>query len=163
MHKVYLLIGGNMGNREENLDKAVQLMGERVGTVTALSSIFETAAWGITDQPAFLNQAIALNTMLQPVPLLNAALRIETELGRIRKEKNGPRTIDIDMLFYDDLIMREKTLTLPHPEIQNRRFALAPLNDLAPELQHPVLLKTVHELLEECPDTLPVFIHIKRK
>ncbi|RYY22450.1 MAG: 2-amino-4-hydroxy-6-hydroxymethyldihydropteridine diphosphokinase [Chitinophagaceae bacterium] len=163
MHKVYLLIGGNMGNREENLDKAVKLLVERAGSVTGLSAVFETAAWGITDQPSFLNQAVAIDTTLSPDQLLQTVLEIERALGRIRKQKNGPRIIDIDILFYDDLIIQQKHLTVPHPEIQNRRFALAPLQNLAPEFVHPVFRKSISELFDECPDTLPVFIHISSK
>ena len=159
MFKVYLLIGGNLGNREENLKTAVNLLQVDGGKVTGSSAIFETAAWGITNQAPFLNQALLLETVHQPARLLEIILEVELEMGRIRGEKNGPRIIDIDILFFDDLIISEPHLTIPHPLIQNRRFALAPMRDLEPHLQHPVLKKTISELFDECPDKLEVHIY----
>jgi 2-amino-4-hydroxy-6-hydroxymethyldihydropteridine diphosphokinase len=155
MNKAYLLIGGNMGDRQQNLDRSVQLLGS-LGKVRELSGLYETAAWGKTDQPAFLNQAIFLETALTARELLQAVLDIEEKLGRKRDEKYGPRIIDIDILFYDRDIIHEPGLAIPHPEIQNRRFALAPMNEIAGGLIHPVLGKTIAELLNECPDKLNV-------
>jgi len=159
MFKVYLLIGGNLGNREENLKTAVNLLQIEGGKVTGSSAIFETAAWGITNQSPFLNQALLLETMHQPARLLEIILEVELKMGRIRGEKNGPRIIDIDILFFDDLIISEPQLTIPHPLIQNRLFALAPMKDLEPHLKHPVLKKTISELFDECPDKLEVHIY----
>lgn len=155
MNKAYLLIGGNMGNREQNLGRAVDLLGS-AGKVKVLSGLYETAAWGKTDQPSFLNQAILLETALTARELLQAVLAIEEKMGRKREEKYGPRIIDIDILFYDAAIINEPRLIIPHPEIQNRRFALEPMQEIAPRLKHPLLKKTIAELLKACPDKLEV-------
>lgn len=156
MNKVYLLIGGNMGNRAEQLQKAVELIGQRIGTVLKQSSLYETAAWGKTDQAAFLNQALLVSTSLEPLPLLQTILGTELEMGRARLEKNGPRTIDIDIIFYNDAIINEPELIVPHPAMSQRRFVLTPLAELSPQLQHPVLKKDMQQLLSECTDLLPV-------
>lgn len=156
MNKVYLLIGGNMGNREEALAKARMLIGEQCGELMNISSLYETEAWGKNDQPSFLNQALEINTTLKPLQLMQQILSIEKQTGRIRHEKYGPRIIDIDILFFNDEIYKYPSLTVPHPEIQNRRFVLEPMNEIAPSLVHPVFKKTIAELLEECPDHLPV-------
>jgi 2-amino-4-hydroxy-6-hydroxymethyldihydropteridine diphosphokinase len=155
MNKAYLLIGGNMGNREQNLGRAVELL-KLAGKVKNLSGLYETAAWGKTDQPSFLNQAVLLATALKARQLLEAVLHIEEQMGRKREEKYGPRIIDIDILFYDSAIISEPGLIIPHPEMQNRRFALEPMNEIAPRLLHPQLKKTVAALLKECPDKLEV-------
>lgn len=156
MNKVYLLIGGNMGNRIEHLQMAVDHIGQRVGQVTQVSALYETAAWGKTDQPSFLNQALLVQTLLEPLPLLKKLLSIELEMGRERLEKNGPRTIDIDIIFYNDAIINEPGLLVPHPAMAQRRFVLAPLAEIAPDLHHPQLKQTMRELLEACTDPLPV-------
>ena len=156
MKTAYLLIGGNLGNRKENLLNAARLINEHCGTVTRTSSTYETAAWGITDQPAFLNQALKIATLLNARQLLRKILRIEKEMGRIRKEKLGPRIIDIDIILYEDELHNLPFLTIPHPEMQNRRFVLTPLAEIAPDLEHPVLKKSIAQLLEECPDNLEV-------
>ncbi|RYF94487.1 MAG: 2-amino-4-hydroxy-6-hydroxymethyldihydropteridine diphosphokinase [Chitinophagaceae bacterium] len=149
-----LLIGGNLGNRVENLAKASTLIGKRAGEVSRSSRIFETAAWGITDQKPFLNQALRITTLLTPHELLDVILGIEMTMGRIRLEKNGPRLIDIDILFYNGLIISEPRLTVPHPLLHERRFVLAPLNDIASAFVHPLLNKSVSTLLLECKDDL---------
>ena len=156
MNKAYLLTGGNKGNRKASLEKAAELIAMRCGRILLYSSLYETAAWGKTDQPAFLNQALILETNLSPTVLMQQLLEIESRLGRIRNEKYGPRVIDIDMLLYDDLVMQTDLLTLPHPELTRRRFALEPLAEIAPALTHPVVHKTIHELLSACEDILPV-------
>ena len=156
MNKVYLLIGGNIGNREEALAKACMLIGDQCGEVMNISSLYETKAWGKNDQPSFLNQALEIRTRLKPLQLMQQILNIEKQIGRIRKEKYGPRTIDIDILFFNDEIHNYPSLTVPHPEIQNRRFVLAPMNEIAASWIHPVFKKPIAELLEECPDHLPV-------
>src|SRR6187455_774812 len=156
MRTAYLLIGGNLGNRKENLSKAVSLINEQCGPLTRSSSIYETEAWGNTDQPSFLNQALEISTSLNARQLMRKILKIEKEMGRVRKEKLGPRIIDIDILLYENEIHDLRFLKIPHPEMHNRRFVLVPLVEIAPTLQHPVLKKTIAELLEECPDNLEV-------
>ena len=156
MRTAHLLIGGNLGNRKENLSKAVLLINERCGSLTRSSSIYETEAWGKTDQPAFLNQALEISTSLNARQLMRKVLKIEEEMGRVRKEKLGPRIIDIDILLFESEIHDLRFLKIPHPEMQNRRFVLAPLAEIGSSLLHPVLKKTIAELLEECPDNLQV-------
>jgi len=156
MNTAYLLIGGNLGDRAAYLAEAVNQISARCGRVTNTSSLYETAAWGNTNQPAFFNQAICVETMLDPETLLELLLAIELEMGRVRTQKYGPRTIDLDILMIDDTILDTPTLTIPHPQLQNRRFALLPLVEIAPELHHPLLDKTIDELLLNCPDTLDV-------
>ena len=155
MNKAYLLIGGNMGNRLQNLGRSVELLG-RHGKVTELSGLYETEAWGKTDQSAFLNQALLIETPLAARELLHAVLAIEEEMGRKRAEKFGPRIIDIDILFYNSVVIREPGLSVPHPEIQNRRFALEPLQEIAAGFEHPVFKKSISQLLKECTDALKV-------
>ena len=156
MNTAYLLIGGNLGDRAAYLALAVQHISALCGRVTATSSVYETAAWGNTNQPAFYNQAICVETILEAETLLEMLLAIELEMGRVREEKYGPRTIDLDILMINDFVVSTPTLTIPHPQMHNRRFALLPLNEIAPALLHPVLDKTIHELLLNCPDTLDV-------
>lgn len=156
MNRAYLLTGGNLGNREENLAKARELINEQCGTIITASSLYETAAWGKTDQPAFLNQALAVDTLLTARQLLRYILKLEKIMGRIREEKYGPRSIDIDILFFNKEKHDYKFLTLPHPEMQNRRFALLPLAEIAPGIIHPIFKKTIAELLIDCPDELAV-------
>jgi 2-amino-4-hydroxy-6-hydroxymethyldihydropteridine diphosphokinase len=156
MNTAYLLIGGNLGDRAAYLALAVQHISALCGRVTVTSSVYETAAWGNTNQPAFYNQAICVETILEAETLLERLLAIELEMGRVREEKYGPRTIDLDILMINDFVVSTPTLTIPHPQMHNRRFALLPLNEIAPALLHPVLDKTIHELLLNCPDTLDV-------
>ena len=156
MSTAHLLIGGNLGDRKENLLTAISLINEQCGTLTRSSSVYETAAWGKTDQPSFLNQALEISTPLNARQLMRKILKIENEMGRIRKEKLGPRIIDIDILLYENEIHDLRFLNIPHPEMHNRRFVLVPLAEIDPALQHPVLKKTIAELLEECPDNLQV-------
>lgn len=158
MNKAYLLIGGNTGDRRLMLQQAIQAIHEKAGNILAQSPIYETAAWGKTDQATFLNQALAIETALDPNNLLQSLLNIEKDLGRIREEKYGPRTIDIDILLYNDLHLVTENLVIPHPELANRRFALTPLADIAPGLKHPVLHDTMQSLLKHCKDELPVNI-----
>jgi 2-amino-4-hydroxy-6-hydroxymethyldihydropteridine diphosphokinase len=155
-HKVYLLLGSNEGNRISWFQKAMAELEQTVGIITAKSSLYETAAWGKEDQPDFLNMALCIETTLTPEALLQATQTIEQHLGRQRTVHWGQRTLDIDILFYDDVVMSSPTLDIPHPYIQDRRFALIPLHEIAPQLIHPVLHKTIAELLAVCPDTLEV-------
>jgi 2-amino-4-hydroxy-6-hydroxymethyldihydropteridine diphosphokinase len=156
MNQAYLLTGGNLGNSKENLATAQALLTEHCGTIVAASSIYETAAWGKTDQPAFLNQALKIETRLNARQLIRRILKVEKMMGRIREEKYGPRIIDIDILLFNDEIHQYHFLKLPHPEMQNRRFALLPLAEIAPSIVHPVFKKTITVLLDECADELPV-------
>ena len=145
-----------MGERELYLERARNYIVEKCGELKNISSIYETAAWGKTDQPMFLNQALEILTPLGPIQLLQQILNIERQLGRKRNEKYGPRNIDIDILFYNDEIYNDSSLIIPHPALQYRRFALKPMNEIAPDLIHPVLKKTIAELFGECPDDLQV-------
>ena len=156
MNTAYLLIGGNLGDRAAYLQLAVKHIEALCGKITSSSSIYETAAWGNTNQPAFYNQAIQLMTPMAPEDLLEQLLAIELEMGRVRSQKYGPRTIDLDILMIDDKVLDTPNLTIPHPQLQHRRFALLPLTEIAPSLHHPVLDKTVSELLVNCTDTLDV-------
>jgi len=156
MNKAYLLTGGNLGNREENLATARELINGHCGNIIKASSLYETAAWGKTDQPSFLNQALEVDTPLNSRQLIRWILKAEKMMGRVRDEKYGPRLIDIDILLFNNEKHNYQFLKLPHPEMQNRRFALLPLAEIAPDIIHPVLNKTIHELLKECTDELPV-------
>ncbi len=158
MNKVYLGLGGNLGDREANLRKATQLIDLKVGKVLTTSSLYETKAWGIENQPDFLNQVLLVETALSPQLTLQTILNIELEMGRIRRQKWHTRLIDIDILFYKNWIVREANLIIPHSFLQARNFVLAPLFEIAPDLIHPLLQKTVSELYFECPDELKVFI-----
>lgn len=156
MYKAYLLTGTNLGERESNLAQARALIEQLAGTIQAASALYETAAWGKTDQPSFLNQALELQTRLDAVSLLDLLLKIEKKIGRVRQEKYGPRTIDIDLLLFDDQVLNDPAVTVPHPQLPRRRFALAPLAEIAADIIHPVLKKTIRQLLDECPDQLEV-------
>ena len=145
-----------MGQREDQLSYAAKLIEERCGSIIDRSSIFETAAWGKTNQENFLNQALVLETTLNPRDLLNEILYIENLMGRDRVEKYGPRIIDIDIIFFNHQKIKENGLVIPHPEMSRRRFVLEPLNEVIPAYIHPVFFKTVNELLQQCDDTLPV-------
>lgn len=151
-----LLTGSNMGDRLHHLQKAAAAIELQIGKVVKTSCIYETAAWGNTDQPSFLNQAIIVDTECSPEELLYKILTIETSMGRVRKTRWEQRIIDIDILFHGSVISEQKHLTIPHPEIPNRRFVLEPLNELVPELVHPLLKKTICQLLNECNDPLTV-------
>lgn len=156
MSTAYLLIGGNLGNKMAYLQQATQLIQQSCGNIVHSSAIYETAAWGVTDQPSFYNQAIVLETSLAPETLMQQLLQIEEEMGRKRMVKMGPRIIDLDILLIDDVVMSTGLLTLPHPALPFRRFALLPLCEIAPALIHPVLHRSISQLLEECTDTLDV-------
>ncbi len=156
MNTAYILLGGNMGDRTARLQEAATRVAAKAGTIVRASSFYETAAWGKTDQPDFLNQVIILHTTLLPAALMAVLLNIETAMGRIRTEKNAPRVIDIDILFYNREVIDSPGLHIPHPQLQHRRFVLVPLNELSPGLVHPVLHQRVSELLLSCTDTLNV-------
>jgi 2-amino-4-hydroxy-6-hydroxymethyldihydropteridine diphosphokinase len=156
MYDVILLTGGNLGDRLTMLAGAREQIEKNVGPVRKASAVYETAPWGNTGQPAFLNQALAVETDLSPAAVLERILSIETGLGRKRDQKWGPRSIDIDILFYGSEVVEEKNLRIPHPEIPNRRFVLEPLREIAPEMVHPVLRQTIEALLEQTSDASEV-------
>jgi 2-amino-4-hydroxy-6-hydroxymethyldihydropteridine diphosphokinase len=147
MPNIYLALGTNLGDRMDNLRRAVAALPPII-RVAALSPVYETPPWGYTDQPAFLNMALAGETESAPPGLIAFLKKLETELGREKTFRNGPRLIDIDILFYDDIIFEQTDLDIPHPRLHERAFVLVPLNDIAPELAHPVLKRTVHNLLQ---------------
>ncbi len=156
MNKAYLLLGSNMGNSQALLIQAITLIRNNCGEVITLGSLYATKAWGNENQPDFLNQAILIHTKISAPNLLNVLLNIEKEMGRSRTIKNAPRLIDIDILFFNDDVINLPELTIPHPLMDKRRFVLAPLFELIPSYIHPVLHKTIEQLLIECPDKLNV-------
>ena len=155
MNRAYLLLGSNLSDPWQQLHTARKKISMCVDIITK-SSIYETKAWGKTDQPDFLNQVILVSTELSPEDLLNKLLAIEGGMGRARSEKNAPRLIDIDILFYNSSIIKAEHLSVPHPRITERRFVLIPLHEIAPKYMHPVLNKSIGELLGQCVDPLQV-------
>jgi 2-amino-4-hydroxy-6-hydroxymethyldihydropteridine diphosphokinase len=151
MAEVYVSLGTNLGDKDNNLRTAVRLMQERIGKVISLSSFYETAPWGFQSEHSFLNAAACIETRLSPEQLLLVTQQIERELGRTQKSSGNAykdRLIDIDLLMYDDLQIHADQLVLPHPLMTERRFVLEPLAEIAPETIHPVTGKTIRELLE---------------
>lgn len=152
MTEVYLLLGSNLGDRLQHLDNAMALIAERCGALTAQSAIYETAAWGNTEQQSFYNQAIGISTNLAPVDLLVAVKAIEREVGRTETVHWGPRIIDIDIILYGTEIVTLPQLQIPHPYMHQRRFTLVPLAEIAGNVIQPVINKPISELLNECED-----------
>lgn len=152
----YLLLGSNIGDRAAQLQQARQMLALTAGEIVAASALYETAAWGLEDQPAFLNQALALRTLLDAPALLAACLATEQQAGRERQQRWAARTLDVDILLYGDELIQTPTLTVPHPALPARRFALTPLAEIAPQLVHPQLHQTISELLAICSDPLEV-------
>ena len=148
-HTVFLALGSNLGDRQENLRQAVTALSPQLD-VKAKSQIYETDPWGYEDQPKFLNMAVRGLTYLEPEPLLKHLKRLEIALGRQVTFPNGPRSIDIDILFFDDLVLNTPILSLPHPRLHERGFVLLPMMDLAPDLVHPVLKKSIRDLTASC-------------
>ena len=161
MCKVYLLLGGNLGDRENNISLALKYLEKEVGVITKKSLIYETKAWGLHTQPDFLNIAVEIDTNLLPVNLLKKTQNIENLIGRKRGEKWAARTMDIDILFYDEEIIKTEKLVIPHPLMAERLFVLKPLNDIAPDLIHPILKIPIKQLLQNCLDNLSVKRYIK--
>jgi 2-amino-4-hydroxy-6-hydroxymethyldihydropteridine diphosphokinase len=152
MNKAYLLIGGNMGDRLANLNEAIFHINALAGKMLKASSIYETAAWGMTKQPSFLNQALLIDTIHSAPQLMTILLAIEIKLGRKRDLPMGPRTIDIDIIYFNNEIIHTNDLIIPHPSMYKRNFVLIPMVEIAPNFIHPQLNKTNSALLTVCTD-----------
>lgn len=148
IHAVYIALGTNLGDRLANLRAAIQSMPPEI-TVQEKSHIYETPPWGYEDQPAFLNMVIKAETDLEPEPLLSYLKQLEVELGREQNFRWGPRLIDLDILFYDELVIDTPPLVIPHPRLHERAFVLVPLKDVAPNLWHPVLRRKISDFLTD--------------
>jgi 2-amino-4-hydroxy-6-hydroxymethyldihydropteridine diphosphokinase len=161
MHIVYLLLGGNVGDRLAYLSEAKKNIGDLIGKCIKKSSLYQTQAWGFNHETHFLNQLLVVETELSPTELMQTILYIEMSLGRIRDEAEQwkERTIDIDILFFDDLVLKTDFIQIPHPRIRERRFVLIPLAEITPDLKHPVYNLTITELIDECNDKLSVSLY----
>ena len=155
-NNVYLLLGSNLGNKLNNLHQAALMLGQQAGEVEKQSRVYETLAWGVEDQPSYLNQVLQIHTKLSPEALLQAINQIEAGMGRERRIRWESRLIDIDILYYNEMIWQTANLVIPHPQIANRKFTLVPLAEIAPDFIHPVLKLSSQDLLNACPDTLTV-------
>lgn len=158
LNTVYLLTGSNLGHRYKNLLLALYFIKEEVGTITKMSAIYESPSWGVLHKTKYLNQAICVQTGLSPYQLLHKLQKIEKYLGRKNKKQNAPRTLDIDVLFYNDLIFKTSDLEIPHPRLHLRRFTLLPLSEIAKSYTHPESGKSIEELLNSCKDDAKVSI-----
>lgn len=154
----YVLLGTNLGNKPQNLEKARSLISSKAGNITNQSAVYQTIAWGNTDQPAYLNQVLEIQTELSPQMLLQTINEIEKDMGRERRIRWESRLIDIDILYFNALVLKTESLTIPHLQIAFRRFTLVPLAEIAPAYVHPVLQQTNTQLLQNCQDTLEVRI-----
>ena len=159
MADYYLLLGSNMGNREQNLDHAVEQIGSKLGKVVTQSSIYETEPWGLEQQPAFLNMAVQVESGLEPMAFLENIFEIQKSMGKVQTGHWGPRNIDIDILYCDDVVLKSETLTIPHPRLYERNFALVPLIEIAGDLTDPVLKITVDEIYDRCQDKKEVYLY----
>ncbi|APQ76168.1 TPA: 2-amino-4-hydroxy-6-hydroxymethyldihydropteridine diphosphokinase [Clostridium botulinum] len=149
MHTAYVAFGSNMGEKENYIKRALEKIEERGMKIIKVSSIYETEPYGVLDQDSFLNGVVKIETNLTPEDLIGELLNIEKQLDRVRERRWGPRTIDLDIIFYDDLIINEKDLVIPHKDLENREFVLKPLCDIDENFIHPVLKKSVRELYDE--------------
>ena len=157
MSKAYLLLGSNIGNREKYFSEAEKLILKEIGRIVKVSGLYETEPWGMKIKDFFLNKVIIVDTNFEPEIILEKILTIELKLGRKHSEiKYSSRTIDIDILFVDQQILNSETLIIPHPQIANRHFVLTPLAEVCPDFVHPVLSKSINQLLAECKDGLKV-------
>ncbi len=153
---VFLLLGGNIGDRENFLRMAREQLANKAGSIKKASAIYQTAAWGVEDQQPYLNQVLQIETKFTAEELIAITQHIETTLGRTRQTRWEARVIDIDILFFDNQIITKPGIEIPHPRLHLRRFTLIPLAEIAPDFKHPALQKTVTDLLEICPDELEV-------
>jgi 2-amino-4-hydroxy-6-hydroxymethyldihydropteridine diphosphokinase len=156
--KAYLQTGTNLGDRAAQLKEAASKIATKIGTINAISKLYETEPWGLKNQPYFYNQVLLVNTLLSPSELLRAAKEIEREMGRIDTEKWGRRVIDVDILLYEDQIIETAELVIPHPMLHKRNFCLVPLMEIAPELEHPLLKQTIEDIYWESSDDLEVIM-----
>lgn len=157
MTKLYLLLGGNLGDKKSVFAEARMILEKAIGKITAQSALYETEPWGFDSEDLFWNQVLEITTVLSPDEVLQQTQNAETGLGRIRKANQyASRIIDIDILFYGELIINQANLIVPHPRIQERKFTLIPLCEIAPDLIHPVFQKNIRQLLDECTDPLKV-------
>lgn len=157
-NQAFILLGTNLGDRINNLEKARNEIDLKIGKVIKTSNLYETAPWGITDQPSFINQVLQVSTCLKAEKILSLVLKIELDMGRKREIKWGSRLIDIDILYFGNKIIKKQELTVPHPFLQERRFTLVPLAEIAPDFIHPILQNTNSELLEKCEDDSNVIL-----
>jgi 2-amino-4-hydroxy-6-hydroxymethyldihydropteridine diphosphokinase len=158
MHKVFLGIGGNIGNKHNNFKKVLQFIEKELGEIKKKSSVYETPPWGFDTKDNFWNQVIMIETDLSPLLLLSGIYNIEKQFGRTRKSADySSREMDIDILYYDDLYLESENLIIPHPKMQLRKFVLVPLNEIAPGLKHPLLRFTSFQMLENCKDASVIF------
>lgn len=148
MHTAYVAFGSNIGEKESYIKRALEKIEERGMKIIKVSSIYETEPYGVLDQDSFLNGVVKIETNLTPEDLIGELLNIEKQLDRVRERRWGPRTIDLDIIFYDDLIINEKDLIIPHKDMENREFVLKPLCDIDENFIHPVLKKSVRELYD---------------
>jgi 2-amino-4-hydroxy-6-hydroxymethyldihydropteridine diphosphokinase len=155
-HTVVILLGSNLGDRKHLLKEAAEQLSLHVGGIIKYSSYYETKAWGNEDQPDFLNQVLVCETRHKPIDVLKSCLSVEKNLGRDRKEKWGSRTIDIDILYFEQEIIATPELKIPHPFLHERRFTLVPLCEVLPDFIHPVFNFSTKQLLEQCRDLLEV-------
>jgi 2-amino-4-hydroxy-6-hydroxymethyldihydropteridine diphosphokinase len=151
-HTAFLLLGTNVGDRQLHLQHALKKIAGNTGTIVETSSVYETQPWGVTNQDNYLNMALQLETRLSVNELFEKLQEIEASEGRSNTARNAPRTLDIDILFFDGLVLESERLTIPHPRLHLRRFVLEPLVEIAPGIIHPVLRKPVNELLQDCTD-----------
>lgn len=157
MNEATILLGGNLSDRQSLIGSARDLIAGRVGNIVDRSSLYETEPWGFNSDTMFLNQVVVVKTELEPGSLMNVLVGIEKDLGRTRNEAGyASRLIDLDILFYNDEVISSNQLVIPHPRIQERMFALKPLEEINRRFVHPVLKKPIHQLVEECPDDLKV-------
>jgi 2-amino-4-hydroxy-6-hydroxymethyldihydropteridine diphosphokinase len=156
MNELYLGLGSNEGNRAVNLALVLRLLSRRIGLVTKESTVYETEAWGKTDERPYYNQVVLVKTTLSALNAFRECQIIEQKMGRVRKNKWGARIMDIDVLYFNDEVVNSEELTIPHALLTERRFVLTPLVEVAPQKKHPVLGKTQSELLEACTDALSV-------
>lgn len=152
-------MGGNIGDTMKCMEQSLSLLEETGGKIISTSSVYKTAPWGKMDQQSFLNQALLLETRHSADHLMTCILRVEERIGRKREEKFGPRLIDIDILLFNNDAINTHLVTIPHPQLPYRRFALIPLAEIAADIVHPVLQKTIRELLQDTPDKLEVVLH----